>query len=125
MPATQISFASFAASLLASAQQELDFEVAYCTPPVQEAAVAVVAHPLAVDDGECSEWVGPVGTWWELRSAAQAIRSEGEPLSNGFFVLLSLANLRSSLNGSYSNSERVRDYDLLCSHAEWAIGAGC
>ena len=49
MPATQISFASFAASLLASVQDE----PTDCTPPVDETAPVVVAHPVAVDGGEC------------------------------------------------------------------------
>lgn len=49
MPATQISFASFAASLLASVQDE----PTDCTPPVDETASVVVAHPVAVDGGEC------------------------------------------------------------------------
>lgn len=45
MPATQISFVDFALA----AQQA----VAPCTPPVTDTAIAVVAHPLAVDGGEC------------------------------------------------------------------------
>lgn len=67
MPASQISFASFAASLLASVQDE----PTVCTPPVQETAPAVVAHPVAVDGGECIP-VGAVldgrrGCHWEIR----------------------------------------------------------
>ena len=54
MPATQISFASFAASLLASVQDE----PTDCTPPVDETAPVVVAHPVAVDGGECIRFAG-------------------------------------------------------------------
>lgn len=46
MPATQISFADFALSAQQAATPS--------TPPVHEAALAVVAHPLAVDGGECN-----------------------------------------------------------------------
>lgn len=49
MPACQISFSAFAASLLASVQDE----PADCTPPVDETVPAVVAHPVAVYGGEC------------------------------------------------------------------------
>lgn len=67
MSACQISFASFAASLLASVQDE----PTDCTPPVQETAPAVVAHPLAVDGGECipvrSVLDGRRGCHWEIR----------------------------------------------------------
>lgn len=55
MPATQISFASFAASLLASVQDE----PTDCTPPVDETAPVVVAHPVAVGGGECILFRGP------------------------------------------------------------------
>lgn len=54
MTASQISFASFAASLLASVQDE----PADCTPPVDETAPVVVAHPVAVDGGECIPFAG-------------------------------------------------------------------
>lgn len=45
MPATQISFSDFA---LAAQQAPIP-----CTPSVTDAAIAVVAHPLAVGGGEC------------------------------------------------------------------------
>lgn len=54
MPATQISFAAFAATFLASVQSE----AIESTPPVQQAAIEVVAHPLAVDGGECPRFDG-------------------------------------------------------------------
>ena len=67
MPATQISFASFAASLLASVQDE----PTDCTPPVDETAPVVVAHPVAVDGGECipvgAHLSARSGCHWELR----------------------------------------------------------
>lgn len=52
MPACQISFTEFARSL-----SEAFFPAAPAaapsTPPVQQAAVEVVAHPVAVGGGEC------------------------------------------------------------------------
>ncbi len=52
MPACQISFSEFARSL-----SEAFFPAAPAavpsTPPVHQAAVEVVAHPVAVDGGEC------------------------------------------------------------------------
>lgn len=67
MSACQISFASFAASLLASVQDE----PTDCTPPVDETASVVVAHPVAVDGGECIPvgdcLTGRSGCHWELR----------------------------------------------------------
>lgn len=47
MPASQISFASFARSYTDLAAQSPS------TPPVQQTAVVVVAHPLAVGSGGC------------------------------------------------------------------------
>ena len=49
MSASQISFAAFALAQQAAAS---------CTPPVSDAAVVVVAHPLAVDGGECARFYG-------------------------------------------------------------------
>lgn len=49
MPATQISFADFALAQQAAIT---------CTPPVSEAALVVVAHPLAVGSGECIRFDG-------------------------------------------------------------------
>lgn len=68
MPATQISFAAFAATLLASAQSE----AIESTPPVQQAAIEVVAHPLVVDGGECPRFVGP----WNAHRSARDVRSD-------------------------------------------------
>lgn len=45
MSATQISFLAFAQQAAMATES---------TPPVQQAAIAVVAHPLAVGGGECS-----------------------------------------------------------------------
>jgi hypothetical protein len=59
MPAVQLSFAEFALAVQA---------VIECTPSVTKAAPAVVAHPLAVDSGECT---GPRVNGW---SAAQWLR---------------------------------------------------
>ncbi len=56
MTASQISFASFAASLLASFQDE----PTDCTPPVDETAAVVVAHSVAVGGGECISFRGAV-----------------------------------------------------------------
>lgn len=57
MPATQLSFAEFARSL-----SEAFFPAAPAavpsTPPVQQTAVEVVAHPVAVDGGECLRFDG-------------------------------------------------------------------
>ena len=50
MPATQISFSSFALAALQVGTPR--------TPPVIDTAVAVVAHPLAVDGGECIPYSG-------------------------------------------------------------------
>lgn len=125
MTASQISFASFAASLLASAQQEFDFPEAECTPPVQQAAVEVVAHPLAVDDGECSDWAGPVLSRLELVGLAFATTAaHGDYYSNGAFVLLGQSNLMAALEYG-RNSDAVASYDRLLAHAGHAIGAGC
>lgn len=49
MPASQISFADFALAQQAAIT---------CTPPVSEAALVVVAHPLAVGGGECARFDG-------------------------------------------------------------------
>lgn len=49
MPVSQISFADFALVQQAAIT---------CTPPVSDAALVVVAHPLAVDGGECTRFDG-------------------------------------------------------------------
>ena len=49
MPSSQLSFSGFALVQQAATS---------CTPPVSDTAVAVVAHPLAVDGGECARFDG-------------------------------------------------------------------
>ncbi len=49
MPASQISFADFALAQQAATS---------CAPSVSDAALVVVAHPLAVDGGECARFGG-------------------------------------------------------------------
>ena len=49
MPASQISFSGFALAQQAAIT---------CAPPVSDAALAVVAHPLAVGSGECIRFDG-------------------------------------------------------------------
>lgn len=49
MPSSQLSFSGFALVQQAATS---------CTPPVSDAAVVVVAHPLAVDSGECARFGG-------------------------------------------------------------------
>ena len=49
MPAFQISFADFALAQQAAIT---------CAPPVSDAALVVVAHPLAVGSGECIRFDG-------------------------------------------------------------------
>jgi len=49
MPATQISFSGFALVQQAAIT---------CTPPVSDAALVVVARPLAVGSGECARFDG-------------------------------------------------------------------
>lgn len=63
MPATQISFSDFA---LAAQQAAIP-----CAPPVIDAALALVAQPLAADSGECipvgAVLTGRRGCSFELR----------------------------------------------------------
>ena len=117
MPATQISFAAFAASLLASSQSE----ATDCTPPVQEAAIAVVAHPLTVDGGECSCFLSP-----QVASdlAMATVDSHGG-FSNGAYVLLNLSHAQGGTSGCLSNSVRVQAFDRLLLVSSRVIGAGC
>lgn len=72
MPATQISFAAFAATLLASAQSE-----AIESTPSADPALALtqgdglVAQPV-VSGGECPRFVGP----WNAHRCAYDVRSD-------------------------------------------------
>lgn len=68
MPACQISFSDFARAFanhcvlcgesLSSGHKCGSPEPAPCTPPVQQTAPAVVAHPVAADGGECISAAG-------------------------------------------------------------------
>ena len=124
MPATQISSAAFAASLLASAQSE----ATESTPPAESVAVSssdvgVVAH-ASVGGGEC-----PVFSLAYLRelsdSAVATTDTHGGAYSLGAFVLLGISHASGSYTGSLSNSARIQAYDRLLCHAERCIGAGC
>lgn len=124
MPATQISFADFAASLLASAQSEFDFSDAPCTPSVEQAAAAVVAHPVTVDGGEC---IQPCADWSEfdrlcdLADATMCIPYAD--WSRGGYVLAALANcLTPTMQGSRVLVDRIAS---LRFHAAECIGHGC
>lgn len=121
MTASQISFASFAASLLASVQDE----PTDCTPPVDETAPAVVAHPVAVDGGECIQPHGDFAEFSRLTALAEStsVIPFADPYSAGGYVLMALANCYAPLfPGRQPQSELI---DLLRAHAQRAIGAGC
>lgn len=97
-------------------------EATESTPPVQEAAIEVVAHPLAVDGGEC-----PGGDFAEFnRLVGMADATIVVPLadwSRGGYVLAALANARAPLY-----PDRAEQVDLMYQlrfHAARCIGAGC
>ena len=72
MPATQISFAAFAATLLASAQSE----AIESTPPASPELVLIqdggLVAQAAAGGGECPRFVGP----WNAHRPAHNVRSD-------------------------------------------------
>ncbi len=117
MPACQISFSAFAASLLASVQSEaID-----CTPPVQETAPAVVAHPVVVDGGECS-----VGELWDAAGEIYLDHKvAGGRIPSSYMFLLNQHYARGGFTNNVSNSDRVRYYDGMVFYAHRCIQSGC
>lgn len=124
MPATQISFSAFAASLLASVQSE----AVDCTPSASPAldlklVGGLVAHPAA-SGGEC---ITPCADWDEFdRLTALADETFQVPYkgwSSGGCVLAALANcLAPRFEGDSSPADL---FSNLRYHAAHCIGAGC
>lgn len=125
MPASQISFASFAASLLASVQDEpID-----CTPsaglvlaPEKDSGLVAQA---AASGGECVQPHDDFAEFSRLTALAEstAVIPFADPCSAGGYVLMALANCYAPMYpGRQPQSELI---DLLRAHAQRAIGAGC
>lgn len=113
MSASQISFAEFALAQQAATD---------CTPPVDETAPVVVAHPVAVDGGEC-----PGSDWSEfdrlmVLADSTFVAPLAHPWSSGGFVLAALANLRAPLCEGLDWPSMLAN---LRFHAARCIGAGC
>ena len=108
MSASQISFVEFALT-----------EQALCTPSVTLSAAAVAAPCVAVaDGGECIDASAAMDAAWEIRAM------HGRA-SNGFWVLLALAQAQGGITGCLDNSSRCLAYDSLVSQANHCIQAGC
>lgn len=117
MPATQISFSTFAQA----AQQQ----ATVCTPPVTQAASALVAQPVVADGGECIQPHDDYAEFDRLRALADLTFSApfADQYSRGGYVLAALANcVAPRTDSSRSQCERIAS--LRCM-AEWCIGAGC
>lgn len=124
MPATQISFAAFAASLLASVQSE----AVDCPPSIvaAHAPASVVAHG-GDDAGECITPCADYAEFDRLIALADAtfVVPLADPWSRGGYVLAALANLRAPIYDNWSAVLRPRLLETLRYHAAQCIGAGC
>lgn len=89
-----------------------------CTPPVTQAALALVAQPVVADGGECIDACAAMDAAWQIRAM------HGRA-SNGFWVLLALAQAQGGITGCLDNSSRCLAYDSLVSQANYCIQAGC
>lgn len=121
MPATQISFSAFAASLLASVQSE----AVDCPPSIvaAHAPASVVAHG-GDDAGEC---ITPCADWDEFDRltalADETFQVSYKGWSRGGFVLAALANC---LAPRFERDSSPADlFSTLRYHAAQCIGAGC
>jgi hypothetical protein len=120
MPATQISFSAFAASLLASVQSE----AVDCPPSIvaAHAPAPVVAHG-GDDAGECIAPCADFDEWDRLTALAnETFQVPYAGWSNGGYVLAALANcLAPRFEGRTSQARLLSN---LRYHAAQCIGAG-
>ncbi len=114
MSATQISFLAFATA-----------QAFPCTPPVTQAAPALVAQPVVADGGECIQPHDDYAEFDRLTALADATFAVPfvDGWSRGGYVLAALANcVAPRFEGRRSQSELIAS---LRYHAAYCIGAGC
>jgi len=120
MPATQISFADFAAQALALQA------VTPCPPSIVavHAAASVVAHG-GDDAGECITPCADYAEFDRLVAMADAtfVAPLADPWSRGGYVLAALANCRAPIREGAR--PRASLLENLRFHAVQCIGAGC